>query len=163
MRIYRLPLVATAVTAAVDLAEINPNTSQMLKLLGVRLGQSTELGDAQDEELPVSLVTGFTTSGSGGTGGAPVTAPPDDVGDSAFGGTCETFNTTQAVSGTVVTRILGTWKLIGGEFLWLPVPLTENPGGIWIPYNTRAVIRIPAPADSVTIAGEVIFGTVGGA
>ena len=162
MRIYRLPLVATAVTAAaIDLAEINPNTSQMLKLLGVRLGQSTELGDAQDEELIVSLVTGFSTGGSGGVGST--TAVPDDVGDSAFGGTCKTFSTTQAVSGTTVTRVLGTWKLIGGEFLWLPVPLTENPGGIWIPYNTRAVIRIPAPADSVTIAGEVIFGTVGGA
>jgi hypothetical protein len=161
MRIYRLPLVATAVTAAVDLAEINPNTSQMLKLLGIRLGQSTELGDAQDEELPVSLVTGFTTGGSSGVGAT--TAIPDDVGDSTFGGTCKTFSTTQANTGTVVTRVLGTWKVIGGEFLWLPVPLTENPGGLWIPYNTRAVIRIPAPADSVTIAGEVIFGTVGGA
>lgn len=161
MRIYRLPLVATAVTAAVDLAEINPATSQMLKLLGIRLGQSTELGDAQDEELAVSLVTGFTTSGS--SGNSAVTAPPDDVGDAAFGGTCETFNTTQANTGTTITRVLGVWKVTGGEWMWLPVPLTENPGGIWIPYNTRAVIRIPAPADSITIQGEVLFGTVGGA
>lgn len=161
MRIYRLPLVATAVTAAIDLAEILPNTSQMVKLLGIRLVQSTELGDAQDENLPVSLVTGFTTSGSGGN--TPVVAPPDDVGDSTFSGTCETFNTTQAVTGTVVTRVLGGWKVIGGDFLWLPVPLTENPGGLWIPYNTRAVIRIPAPADSITISGEVLFGAVGAA
>lgn len=161
MRIYRLPLVATAVTAAVDLAEINPNTSQMLKLLGIRIGQSTELGDAQDEQLPIKLITGFTTSGSGGN--AAVTAPPDDVGDTAFGGSCETFNTTQANTGTIITRVLGTWKVIGGDFLWLPVPLVDSPGGIWIPYNTRAVITIPAPADSITISGEVIFGTIGGA
>lgn len=161
MRIYRVPLVATAVTAAVDLVEINPNTSQMVKLLGIRIGQSTELGDAQDEELPITLVTGFTTSGSGGN--AAVTAPPDDNGDAAFGGTCETFNTTQAVTGTTISRILATWKVIAGEFLWLPVPLTENPGGLWIPYNTRAVIRIAAPTDSITIGGEVVFGTVGGA
>ena len=133
----------------------------MLKLLQIRLGQSTELGDAQDEELAVSLVTGFTTSGSGGN--SAVTAPPDDVGDSAFGGTCETFNTTQATTGTVITRILGTWKLLAGEFLWLPAPIVENPGGIWIPYNTRMVIRVGAPADSVTAHGEVVFGTVGGA
>lgn len=161
MRIYRLPLVATAVTGAVDLAEINPATSQMLKLLGFRLGQSTEVGDAQDEELPVTLVTGHTTSGSGGN--AAVTAPPDDVGDSTFGGTCETFNTTQATAGTTIARILGTFKIIQGELLWLPVPFTENPGGIWIPYNTRAVLRIPAPTDSITFGGEVIFGTVGAA
>jgi hypothetical protein len=161
MRVYRLPLVATAVTAAVDLAEINPATSQMLKLLGFRFGQSTELSDAQDEELPVTLVTGFTTSGSGGN--AAVTAPPDDVGDAAFGGTCETFNTTQANTGTTISRILGTFKVIQGELLWIPVPFVENPGGIWIPYNTRAVIRIPAPADSITIGGEVIFGTIGAA
>ncbi len=160
MRVYRLQLAATAVTAAVDLAEIVPTTSQMVKLLGVRLCQSTELGDAQDEELIVSLVTGFTSSGSGGNSVTPIV---DDVGDAAFGGTCETFNTTQATTGTTVTRVLGGWKVIGGDFLWMPIPFTENPGGIWIPYNTRAVIRIPAPADSVTITGEVIFGAVGAA
>ena len=160
MRIYRLPLVATAVTAAVDLAEINPATSQMLKLLHIRLGQSTELGDAQDEELPVKLITGFTTSGSGGNSSV---TPEPEPGDAAFGGTCETFNTTQANTGTVKTYIIGTMKVIQGEFIWLPVPFTENPGGIWIPYNTRAVITIPAPADSITFGGEIIFGTVGAA
>lgn len=158
MRIYRLQLAATAVTAAVDLAEINPNTNQMLKLLSMRWGQSTELGDAQDEELPVTLVTGFTTSGSGGN--SSVVPIPDEVGD-VFGGTCETFNTTQANTGTTVSRQLGVFKVISGEFIWQPIPLLENPGGIWIPYNTRAVIRIPAPADSITISGDVVFGTVG--
>lgn len=158
MRIYRLQLAATAVTAAVDLAEINPATNQMLKLLSMRFGQTTELGDAADEELPVTLVTGFTTSGSVGTGA--VVPIPDEVGD-VFGGACETFNTTQANTGTPVSRQLGVFKVIAGEFIWQPVPLLENPGGIWIPYNTRAVIRIPAPADSITISGEVVFGTVG--
>lgn len=159
MRVYQIPIVSTAFTAAVDICEINPNTNQMCKLLEIRLGQSTELSDAQDEELPVSWVTGFTTTGSGGVGAT--TPVPDDSGDGAFGGTCKTMSTTQAVTGTVVTRILGTWKIIAGEFLWLPVPLLENPGGLWIPYNTRAVLRVPAPADSITMHGYVKFGVVG--
>lgn len=161
MRTYRIQLVSTAVTAAVDLFETVPTATQMVKLLGIRLGQSSEIGDAQDEELPVTLITGFTTSGSGGS--APV-AVPDDVGDAAYGGTLEAFNTTQAVTGTTVTRTLGTWKITAGEFIWLPVPLTENPGGIWIPNNgttTRAVLRIPAPADSITMYGEIQIGVIG--
>jgi len=134
----------------------------MLKLIEIRLGQSTELGDAQDEELPVKLITGFTTGGS--AGGGSVTAQPDDVGDSAFGGTCKFMSTTQANTGTTVTRILGTWKVTAGDFLWIPVPNgNETPGGLWIPYNTRAVITLPAPADSITMHGYVKFGTVGGA
>lgn len=158
MRTYRIQLASTAVTAAVDLFETVPTATQMVKLLGIRLGQTTELTDAQDEELPITLVTGFTTSGSSGS--TPV-AVPDDVGDSAYGGTLEAFNTTQAVTGTTISRLLGTWKITAGEFLWLPIPLTENPGGIWIPVNTRAVIRIPAPADSITMAGEIQIGVIG--
>lgn len=158
MRTYRIQLASTAVTLPVDLFETVPTTTQMVKLLGIRLGQSSEITDAQDEELPVSLVTGFTTSGTGGS--VPV-ALPDDVGDSAYGGTLEAFNTTQAVTGTVLTRLLGTWKITAGEFLWLPIPLTESPGGIWLPINTRAVIRIPAPADSITMYGEIQIGVIG--
>lgn len=158
MRTYSVDIPATAFTAAVDLLEINPATNQMLKLLEIRLWQTTELGDAQDEVLPITLVTGFTTSGSGGSSATPV---PDEVGD-VFGGTCEVMNTTQANTGTTVSRLLGGFKVIGGEWIWLPVPLTDSPAGIWIPYNTRAVIRTTAPADSVTIAGRVKFGTVGG-
>lgn len=158
MRTYRVDIPATAFTAAVDLLEINPATNQMLKLLELKLWQTTELGDAQDEVLPITLVTGFTTSGSAGSA---ATAVPDEVGD-VFGGSCEVMNTTQANTGTTVSRLLGGFKVIGGEWLWLPVPLTDSPAGIWIPYNTRAVIRTTAPADSVTIAGYAKFGTVGG-
>jgi hypothetical protein len=156
MRTYRVDIPATALTAAIDLLEINPAVSQMLKLLEVKLWQTTELGDAQDEVLPITLVTGFTSSGNGTS----VTAVPDEVGD-VFGGTCEYMGATQASGGTTVSRSLGGFKLIAGEWLWLPVPLTDSPAGIWIPYNTRAVIRTTAPADSVTIAGYAKFGTVG--
>jgi hypothetical protein len=161
VRIYRLPLVSTAVSAAVDLCEINPATSQMLKLLAVRFGQvgTTDVGDAQEEIREVKLITGYTTSGSGGN--SSVTAEPEP-GDASFGGTCKTFNTTQANTGTVKTYNLGTWN-VRTEFLWMPVPMNETPAGIWIPYNTRAVITLPAPADALQIIGEVIFGTVGAA
>jgi hypothetical protein len=162
VRVYRLPLVSTAVSAAIDLCEINPATSQMLKLLQVRFGQvgTTDVGDAQEEIREVKLITGYTTSGSGGN--SSVTAV-GDPGDPTFGGTCETFNTTQANTGTTTTFNLGTWN-VRTEFLWIPPPTPNEPiPGIWIPYNTRAVITLPAPADALQIIGEVIFGTVGAA
>lgn len=160
MRIYRLPIVATAETAQVDLAEINPTSTQMVKLLQVRLGQTSRVGDAQENELGIQLITGFTTTGSGGN--SSVTAVTDQ-GDAAFTGTCKTLNTTLAVTGTTTTWNLGTWN-VRTEFLWIPVPLNETPGGIWIPNGLRAVIRTTAaPAASTTMNGEVIFGVVGSA
>jgi hypothetical protein len=160
VRIYRIPLVSTAVTVAID-HEINPAAGQLVKLTEMRWGQATELGDAAEEQLTVSLVTGHTTSGSGGN--AAVTAPPDYEGDPTWTGNCETFNTTAASSGTTTTRILGTWA-VRTEFLWIPVPKRDTPPGIWLPYNVRSVIRISAPADSITWTGGYIeIGVVGAA
>jgi hypothetical protein len=159
VRIYRVPLVLTSVSVAIDLAELNAATSQMVRLIEIRFSQTSDAGDAQEEQLPVSLVTGHTTSGSGGN--ASVTPEPE-LGDSAWGGTCETFNTTQATAGTTATKVLGIWN-VRTEFIWNPTPRGEVPGGIWLPYNGRSVIRVPAPADALSIIGEVQFGVVGNA
>ena len=155
MRFYELQLAATAVTAStVDLAEINAASAKSYCLVEVRLGQTTELTDAADEEIEINWVTGNTTSGSGGNS---PTALPVDLGDAAFGGTCETFNTTAATSGTTATRKLFTWKLTQ-EGLWLPIPEKR----IWMPGATRGVLRIGAsPADSVTISGTITIAEVG--
>jgi hypothetical protein len=148
------------VTAQVDLVELVPATGQMIKVTEIRLGQTTELGDAAEEQIAISLVTGHTTSGSGGNTGV---APLGEPGDPTYGGTVESFNTTIASAGTTVTKLLGMWNL-RTEFLWIPVPKNEAPAGLWTPYSERLVIRTgAAPADSVTMSGYVEIGVVGAA
>lgn len=155
-RIYTLPLVSTAVTTAVDLAEILTPASLSLWIHNIFVGQSTELGDAQEEQLRLAVKSGQTTSGSGGNTG--VTAVPRLIGDAAHGLTIETFNTTKASAGTIVTHG-GPWPWnIRTSFDKWFTPETR----IFLPPSTRLTLElIGAPADSVTIEGEILIEIIG--
>jgi hypothetical protein len=160
MRIYRVPIPATSITVAVDLVELVGATAGLEWLTEIRLGQTTELGDAAEEQIGISLVTGHTTSGSGGNTSV---VPLTDVGDTAYAGTVESLNTTQASAGTAVTKMLGMWN-VRTEFLWMPVPKPNGPAGLLLPHNERWVIRLnAAPADAVTVSGYVEFMRAGSA
>ncbi len=65
MRVYRVPF-SGSFTAQIDLVELVGASGGLEWLTEIRIGQTTELGDAQEEQLSISLVTGHTTSGSGG-------------------------------------------------------------------------------------------------
>src|SRR5574338_394573 len=105
-RIYNLPLARTAVTAAVDLAEILTAATHLCLIHSIEVMQSTDVKDAEEEMLQLAWKSGQTTSGSGGNTG--VTPIPVLIGDSAHGMTVETFNTTKATAGTIVTH--GRWN-----------------------------------------------------
>ena len=66
-RIYSVVFSAVAVSAAQDLFEITPADDKPVEIVGIELGQSSDAGDAADELLQISIIRGFTTSGSGGT------------------------------------------------------------------------------------------------
>ncbi len=160
MRVYRIPIVATSLTVAADLIESVGASGGMEWLTEVRFGQTTELGDAAEEQIGVSLVTGHTTSGSGGNTSV---VPLTDVGDTAYGGTVESLNTTQATAGTSVTKMLGMWN-VRTEFLWMPVPKPNGPAGLLLPHTDRWVIRLnAAPTDAITVSGYVEFMRAGSA
>jgi hypothetical protein len=147
-RRYRIPITSTAKTAAGDILEVLAPSTCGFDLIGFVLGQTTELGDAQAEQLPITYhrVTGAPTSGSGGN---TVTPAPLSPGDAASGVTAESWNTTALTGGTNVD--LGTSVMnvaLGVQDIEIPE------GRIRIAPSTRLMIKLgAAPADSVTFVG----------
>lgn len=148
-RSYSIPIVATAVTAAVDLWELTPADDKPIEIVGIFLGQSSDPGDAQAEQLPFTVVRGHTTSGSGGT--APTPTPLTGASaPQAAGFTAEVLNTTAASVGTTTTLHADVINLQAGYQLMLP----EGFGWEASQANTTIVIRLgAAPADSITVSG----------
>jgi hypothetical protein len=147
---YDIVIPSTAFTGAVDAIEIVTASTQVAWVTGYELGQSTELGDAQEEELLLSWITGHTTSGSGGG-----TNTPSPNGHAiAFAGTVEHMNTTIASAGTGLTRRQTTWNVRQDKpMLWDPSKW------LYLPQSTRLVLRLPAPNDSVTMTGTIYVHT----
>ena len=148
-RLYNLPLVRTAVTAAVDLVEILTPASLVVFINRIEISQSTEVKDAEEEMLQLAWKSGQTTSGSGGNTG--VTAVPVVLSDAAHGLTIETFNTTKATAGTIVTHKVWDWNVRQNfDYVFL------EKSRLYIPPSTRATLElVAAPGDSVTIGGQI--------
>ena len=110
-------------------------TGKPLALLGFELFQTSEVGDAQEEQLELVLkyMTGAVTSGSGGP-----TAPtfrPKQPNDTAAGATIEHGNTTKATGGTSVTWARFSWNVRQS----LPyVPMSKPPISSPLSTSTRA-------------------------
>ena len=154
-RIYTLPLVSTAVTVALDLAEILTAATHICIVHTIEVSQLTEVQDAAEEMLQLTFKTGQTTSGSGGNTG--VTPIPRLLGDAAHGMTVESFNTTKATAGTIVGHGVWNWNVrIPFEKIFTPELR------IVIPPSTRATLElVGAPADSITIAGQLMIEIIG--
>jgi len=147
-RTYAVTFSAVAVSAAQDLFEITPATNKPIEIIGIELGQSSDSGDAQDEQLQISIIRGHTTSGSGGTAPTPVAHCP---GDGAAGFTAEVNNTTVASAGTAVVLHTGAWNVRAGYINWFPE--NARPQAI---QGSVLVVRQTAPADAITMSGTLI-------
>lgn len=148
-REYVVSFSAVAISAAQDLFEIVPATGKPVVIHALRLSQTSDVGDAQDEVRTIRILRGYTTSGSGGT--TPTAAPLDEF-DTAAGATLEANNTTQASAGTPVTLLTDGWN-VRSPYLYLPTPETRPRVGA----GTRLVVTIDAPADAITVSGEMVF------
>lgn len=146
--IYTAVFNNVAVTAIQDLFEIVAAADAVVLLHDIHLSQNTDVGDAAEEVLRIELTSGHTSSGSGGS--AP-TAIPRDIGQSAFGGTVEVNNTTQASAGTIVTKYVWNWNIrVGFDKIFTPETRPRIAPG------TRMCLELPAaPADSVTMSGSI--------
>lgn len=142
-RSYAVSFNAVAITAAQDLFEISPADDKPVRLLGLVIGQYSDVGDAASENLNVSVIRGYTASGSGGS--TPTPTPIDGI-DTAAGFAAEANNTTVANTGTAVTLLSDVWNTQAGYQIWWPEGVQPQASQA----NTTIVVRITAPADSIT-------------
>lgn len=153
-RIYTVSFVDVAVSAAQDLFEITPAANRPVEIVGIELGQSSDSGDAQDEQLRIQIIRGHTTSGSGGTAPTPAPLAPSNA---AAGFTAEVNNTTPATAGAGVTLAASAWNVRAGYINWFP----EDARPTATAANTTIVVRQSAPADAITMSGTLYLRELG--
>jgi hypothetical protein len=148
-RKYTVNLSPTAFTVATDLAELTPADDIPIAILGFRVWQTTELGDAAEEEITLSWIRGHTTSGTGGSAATPVLK---DHRDAAAAVTAEVGNTSAASAGTTTVAYSTGWNVRAPlEVTFTPEQQIRSDQG-----NTTLVLRMgAAPADSTTIGCSV--------
>lgn len=131
-----------------DYFEIVPATNKPIVIEAIFVYTTTEVGDAQEEQVRWSVVRGHTTSGSGGS--APTPTPFVST-DSAAGFTAETSNSTIAsTAGTTVH--VGAFNIrVGLEFI--PPPEHRIPCSA---ADSRIVVRqLSTLADDASMSGTV--------
>lgn len=143
-----------AITAQQDLFQLVPASTKYCKLYMVKLTQTTEVGDAQEENLSILFKRGQTTTGSGGSIPAIVPLSGQDVAGTSV---VLANNTAKASGGTIVTFDSDVWYE-RSPYLWLPVPEARP----IISASVRMTIELATtPADSITANGLIVFEELG--
>lgn len=138
-----------------DLFELLAPSAKAIRLYRVVLTQTSEVGDAQEENLLILFKSGQTITGSGGTVANPVALSGGDVDDASS--TVAVNNITKASGGTIKTFWVDGWY-VRSPFLWLP---TEAERPIISP-GTRMTIELAGtPADAMTANGLLVYEVLG--
>jgi len=152
-RMYSVGFTASAQTAAIEFFEVVTPATCSVVIHSLEIGQTTELGDAMEEQLEWYISSGATVSGNGS---ATTPVALDRGITMAALSTCETVATTKANTGTIVYPKRGVFNVRAG-LLYVPTPETR----ISIPPSTRLTVGLTAaPADSVTWVGCLEFEEV---
>lgn len=122
-RIYSVSYQGTYTNAGgdTDLLEIAPADDKPVYLRGILISQISEVGDAAEEGVRISVIR-LPATFTSGSGGSAVTPAPPDSADVAAGAACECNNTTVATtSGTAVTLAEIGWNERNSPFdFWWP-------------------------------------------
>jgi len=152
MTIFTAAFAAVSASAAQDVFEIVAPADSRVRLRECRIGQYSDAGDAQDELLSVQIIRGHTVTGSGG---GPVTPANLEPWSRAAAATVAINNTGLATTSGVL-MLSDSFNVRAG---WIWDPVEEE--CIWLRANERAVIRITAPADGITLNGTLVFEETG--
>lgn len=148
-RLYTVSFENVAVTAIQDFLEIQPADDKPCRLKAMIIDQFSDLGDAQEEGLRITIkrIVATATSGSGGTAPTPRLVTPTGA---AAGFTAEVNNTTPATSsGTIELLAALSENIRLGRELWLPPELQFE-----CVQAAFLVVRLEAaPADSLSMSG----------
>lgn len=152
-RVYSLSFAAQTIANAsgdYDLFELAPAANVPIALHGLHIGQTSEVGDAAEELLNVSIVRGHATGGNGTS----ATPRPMNPGDAAAAAVCETIATTPASSGTGVTLDVHSFNVRAGLELWWPPECRPACSAA----QTLIVVRLlTTVADDLTMSATLYF------
>lgn len=109
---------AVDATTAVELIRVKADTVNPFILHSIRIGQSSDAGDAEAEMLRVVLDR-YTGAGDGGAGGAAVVVSPHELTQATPGVTGYVGSTTLS---TVRTTIIEDAFNVQAGWLYLPTP-----------------------------------------
>lgn len=111
-RMYTVPYTGTLTNAGgdSDLLELLPADDKPVRLRGWIIGQTSEVGDAAEEAIRISVIR-LPATVTSGSGGSAVTPAALDSADAAAGVAAEANNTTVATtSSTAVTLMEMAWN-----------------------------------------------------
>jgi len=142
-RVYTVVISGVASPAAAfDFFELNPAAAKPVRILRIRIAQTSE-PTTEEEQLALTIQRAHSTSGSGGSAPTP---RPVNSSAAAAGFTAETMNTTQATGGTPVVLFEDAWNTRAG------FDMAFAPEEAFMAVNAeRVVVQSAAPADAVTI------------
>lgn len=143
-----------AITAQQDLFELLAPSAKAVKLYRVMLTQTSDFGDAQEENLLILFKRGQTTTGSGGSTPTVTALSGQDTDGSS---TVKANNTTKASAGTIKTFWVDAW-FERAPYLWLP---TDPERAIITPGVRMTIELASTPADSITANGLIVFEELG--
>jgi len=152
-RTYTVEFEAQTIASAsgdYDIFEFDAATDKPIELVALQLGQSSELGDAAEEQLRIRIIRGHTTSANGTS----TTPRPVSPADAAAGFTAEVIGSTIASAGTAVNLMSDTFNVRAG-FQWGPVP---HGMGFWTSGSDLLTVRLMAAvADDLTLSGTAML------
>ena len=133
----------TAAGTDTDLLSVQPASNKPVKLRGLLLSQASEVGDAQEEDVRITIrrMTATFTVGSGGSA-ITAAAPVHDSADIAWGFTARCNDTTVATtSGTNQVLAEIGWNERATPYeIWFPdpqfAPKAKNTEGLIIRMET---------------------------
>ena len=136
-----------------DFFEIDPATDKPVEIVGVFIGNKSEVGDAQEEMVSYSLT--YFSGGTFTTGNGTATTPArTDPSDGAAAVTAKTVSATVATStGTTTHLHQDTFNIRTGLQLWFPVDARHKCDGA---ANSAMVLRLrTALVDDAVVSGTL--------
>jgi hypothetical protein len=127
-RMYTISFFEQAITAAnadYDLFQLDSAADKPIRIAQIDVFNKSEIGDAQEEMVSMTIVRGNTTVGSGG---ASATPRPINFADAAAGFTARTADSVISTAGTAVTLYSGGFNIRAGwSIIW---PETLRPSTV---------------------------------
>lgn len=150
-RVYSSTFSAVAVTALQDFFSLVVAANEPIKLLYCSISQSSDLGDAEEEGLRISIIRGWGTVGSGGSALAEI---PNRSKVGAASASCRSNDTTEASAGTPVTLLDEVWNI---RMPWVYLPTPEMAIVADVDDDILSITLLDAPTDEITVSGTIIW------